>query len=58
MPLWFEITVLVFLGLIAVAIIDLCFALESVTRNMANFGTRFEMEVLPRIESAIRDPKH
>ena len=55
MPLWFEIAVLVFLGLIAVALIDLCFAMESVTRNMSNFGIRFEEEVLPRIEAAIRN---
>ncbi len=57
MPLWFEIAVLVLLGCIAVALIDLCFALESVTRNMANFGTRFETEVLPRIEAAFSGQK-
>jgi hypothetical protein len=54
MPLWFEIAVLIFLGLIALALIDLCFAMENVTRNMSNFGIRFEEEILPRLETAIR----
>lgn len=53
MPLWFEIVVTVLLAIIAVSLIDLCFALESVTRNMSNFGIRFEEEVLPRLEAAI-----
>jgi hypothetical protein len=51
MPLWFEIAVLVFLACIAVALIDICFALESLTRNLANFGTRLESVVLPSIET-------
>jgi hypothetical protein len=42
MPLWFEIAVLLILGVIAVCLIDLCFALESLTRNLANLGTRLE----------------
>ncbi len=54
MPLWFEIAVTVLLAIIAVSLIDLCFALESVTRNMSNFSIRFEEEVLPRLEAAIR----
>lgn len=55
MPLWFEIVVLVLLASIAVSLIDLCFALQNVTRNMSNFGIRFETEVLPRFEAAIRN---
>jgi hypothetical protein len=42
MPLWFEIAILVFLGCIAVCLIDMCFALESITKNIANMGTRLE----------------
>ena len=42
MPLWFEIVALVFLGSIAVCLIDVCFALESLTRNVANLGSRLE----------------
>jgi hypothetical protein len=47
MPLWFQIVVLVLLACIAVSAIDLCFALDSLNRNFANFATR--------IEAAIRD---
>jgi hypothetical protein len=54
MPLWFEIMVLVLLGCIAASLIDICFALESVTRNMANLGTRLETVILERLEAAIR----
>jgi hypothetical protein len=54
MSLWFEIAVLVVLGVIAVCLIDMCFGLESLTRNLANLGTRLETEVLPRLEVAIR----
>jgi hypothetical protein len=55
MPLWFEVSVVVFLACIAVCLIDMCFALESLTRNLANLGTRLESVVLPRIEAtAIR----
>lgn len=54
MPLWFEIAIVVLLAIIAVSSIDMCFALQSVTRNMMNFGVRFEEEVLPRLEAAIR----
>jgi hypothetical protein len=42
MPLWFEIAVLVLLAGIAGCLIDLCFGLESLTRNLANLGTRLE----------------
>lgn len=31
MPLWFEITVIVLLAIVAVSLIDMCFALEGVT---------------------------
>jgi len=55
MPLWFEIAIIVLLAVIAVSLVDLCFALQIATKNMANFGIRFEEEVLPRIESAIRE---
>ena len=58
MPLWFEIAVLVFLACIAVSAIDICFALESVNRNIANFGTRLETEVMDRLEEIIRDLDH
>jgi hypothetical protein len=58
MPLWFEIAALVLLGCIAVSLIDLCFALQNVTRNISNFGIRFETEVLPRFEAAIRNRDH
>jgi len=34
MPLWFEIAVLIFLACIAVSVIDMCFALESVIRRL------------------------
>jgi len=54
MSLWFEIAVMLLLGVIAVCLIDMCFALESLTRNLANLGTRLESAVLPRIETAIR----
>ena len=53
MPLWFEITVLVFLGCIAVALIDVCFHLESMNRNFINFGTRLE-ECLEKMTQANR----
>jgi hypothetical protein len=55
MPLWFEIAVLVILGVIAACLIDMCFHLEWITKNLANFGTRLETVVLPRMEAAIRD---
>jgi len=55
MPLWFEIVVLILLGCIAVTLIDLCFHFESINRNICNFGSRFEGEVSPRIEAAIRN---
>jgi hypothetical protein len=55
MPLWFEIAVLMILAVIALGVIDMCFALESVTRNFANFGTRLETVILDRLEAAIRD---
>jgi hypothetical protein len=58
MPLWFEISVLVFLACIAVSAIDICFALQSVNRNIANFGTRLETTVLDRLDAAIRDRQH
>jgi hypothetical protein len=58
MSLWFEIAVLVLLACIAVCLIDMCFALESLTRNVANLGTRLEAEVLPRLETAIRKGEH
>ena len=58
MPLWFEITVLVLLACIAVCLIDMCFAVESLTRNLANLGTRLESEILPRLETAIREEEH
>lgn len=46
MPLWFEIVLLVLLACIAVSLIDICFALESVNKNFANFGTRLETGTL------------
>jgi hypothetical protein len=55
MSLWFEIVVLVLLACIAVSLIDMCFTLESVTKNFANFGTRLETVILDRLEAAIRD---
>ncbi len=55
MPLWFEIVALVLLGCIAVSLIDLCFQFESINRNICNFGSRLEGEVLPRLEAAIRN---
>ncbi len=55
MSLWFEIAVLVLLSVIAACLIDMCFHLEWITKNIANFGTRFESVVLERIEAAIRD---
>jgi hypothetical protein len=54
MSLWFEIAVLVLLACIAMALVDLCFQFESINKNIANFGTRFESVVLERIEAAIR----
>jgi hypothetical protein len=54
MPLWFEIAVTVILAIIAVSLIDLCFQFESINRNICNFGSRLEGEVLPRLEAAIR----
>jgi hypothetical protein len=54
-PLWFEIALLVLLACIAVSLIDMCFALDSVTKNMANFGVRLEEVILDRLEAAIRD---
>jgi hypothetical protein len=54
MPLWFEVVVLVLLACIAVCLIDVCFQLESINKNFANFGTRLEAEALPRLETAIR----
>jgi hypothetical protein len=48
MPLWFEIALLVLLACIAVCLIDICFALESLSRNLANLGSR--------MEAAIRKP--
>lgn len=47
MPLWFEIAVLIALAVIAEA-------LGGIRRNTANFGMRFESEILPRLEAAIR----
>jgi|HubBroStandDraft_1064217.scaffolds.fasta_scaffold404227_2 hypothetical protein len=35
MPLWFEIAVLVFLGCIAVSLIDLCFCFENMSKNLS-----------------------
>jgi len=40
MPLWFELAVLIFLACIAVSAIDICFALESVNRNIATGAER------------------
>jgi len=54
MPLWFEISVLVLLAVVAVSLVDICFQLESVNKNFCNFGTRLEKEVLPRIEAVVR----
>lgn len=54
MSLWFEIAVVILLGVIAASLVDLCFHLEWITKNIANFGTRLESVVLPRLESAIR----
>jgi len=51
MSLWFEITVLVLLACIAVALIDICFQFESMNRNFCNFGTRLEGVILPRMEA-------
>jgi hypothetical protein len=48
MPLWFEIAVLLFLGCIAVCLIDMCFTLESITKNIANMGTRLEIVIEKR----------
>jgi hypothetical protein len=48
MPLWFEIAVLTFLACIAVCLIDMCFALESITKNIANMGTRPETVINKR----------
>lgn len=57
MPLWFEIAVVVLLACIAVSVIDLCFQLESINPNFANFGTRLETEggIVDRLETAIRE---
>ena len=54
MSLWFEIAVLVVLGVIAVCLIDIGLAMESLTRNFANFGTRLASAILPRLEAAVR----
>jgi hypothetical protein len=54
MPLWFEIAILVLLACIAVSLVDLCFQFESINKNFANFGTRLEGEIVPRLEAAIR----
>ncbi len=55
MSLWFEIAVLVLLTAIAGCLLDMCFHLEWITKNIANFGTRFETVILERLEAAIRD---
>ena len=55
MPLWFEIAVTVLLAIIAVSLIDMCFALASLDRNICNFGTRLETVIIERLEAAIRD---
>jgi hypothetical protein len=54
MPLWFEIAVIVLLVAIAGSLIDMCLHLEWITKNIANFGTRFETVILERLEAAIR----
>jgi hypothetical protein len=54
MSLWFEIVVLLLLGCIAVALIDMCFQFESINRNFINFGIRLETEFLERLEAAIK----
>jgi hypothetical protein len=42
------------LAAIAGCLLDMCFHLEWITRNIANLGTRLETVVLERVEAAIR----
>jgi hypothetical protein len=51
MSLWFEIAVLVLLAAIAGCLLDMCFHLEWITKNIANLGTRLETVLLPRMEA-------
>jgi hypothetical protein len=51
MPLWFEVAVLILLACIAVCGIDVCFALESVNKNIANLGIRLETVIGQRSNS-------
>ena len=55
MPLWFEIAVLVLLASIAVALIDICFRLESVNRDFVNFAIRLETAIEGNPDTTLND---
>lgn len=52
MPLWFELAVLVLLACIAVSAIDICFALESVNKNIGVGAERLR-EVIENRSSSV-----